>query len=202
MARAARSLHSRLVAWAKVLLPLTALVSLSLLFLLARTINPEDAIPYAQVDVEERIREPRVTAPAYAGVTADGAALTIRAAEARPGAEGSENAASATAVDGLLETPDGGTAHLTANAARLDEVAGRMLFSGGVTVETSTGYTVTMPEAATALTRTEIESGGDEVTAKGPPGDLRADHMRLTEQAGGYLLVFNGSVRLIYQPPQ
>jgi lipopolysaccharide export system protein LptC len=80
------NLHSRVVAWLKIILPLTALGILSTLFLFSRTIDPSDAIPYATVDVEERAREPRVTAPAYAGVTSDGARLSMTAAEARPGA--------------------------------------------------------------------------------------------------------------------
>ena len=69
--------HSRLVGWLKVALPLTALALLSTLFLVARKIDPEAALPYAEVDVAERIREPRMTAPTYAGVTEDGATLTI-----------------------------------------------------------------------------------------------------------------------------
>ena len=40
-------LHSRLVTWAKVALPLAALAILSTLFLLADRIDPTAAIPYA-----------------------------------------------------------------------------------------------------------------------------------------------------------
>jgi lipopolysaccharide export system protein LptC len=84
MAVLERDLHSRIVGWAKVILPLAALGILSTLFLFARTIDPEDAIPYAEVDVEDRIREPRLTAPTYSGVTSDGSAVTFQAVEARP----------------------------------------------------------------------------------------------------------------------
>ncbi|EKD61465.1 MAG: hypothetical protein ACD_54C00224G0006, partial [uncultured bacterium] len=40
------------------------------------------------------------------------------------------------------------------------------------------------------------------VSAQGPVGQLTADHMLLSQQgdAGPYLLVFNGKVRLLYQP--
>nr|WP_232014486.1 hypothetical protein [Cereibacter sphaeroides] len=79
------NLHSRLVSWLKVVLPLAALAILSTLFLVARTINPDDAIPYADVDVADRVREPRITAPTWAGITSDGAALSVEAAAARPG---------------------------------------------------------------------------------------------------------------------
>ncbi|MFT4150612.1 MAG: hypothetical protein QM656_10495 [Paracoccaceae bacterium] len=198
----AGNLHSRLVRWLKVILPLTALAILSTLFLVARTIDPQDAIPYAQVDVEDRVREPRVTQPTWSGMTDDGAALTIQAAEARPGDAGTENAGTATDVTGHLETPDGRSADMTAATARMDGAAGRMVLGGGVTVTTSTGYRAEMPELATALRQTDVESAGGEVTATGPLGKLRADHMRLTQGENGYLLVFNGGVRLIYQPPK
>ena len=199
MARAG-NLHSRVVSWLKVILPLSALAILSLLFLVARTINPDDAIPYAQVDVEDRIREPRVTAAAYAGVTSDGAALTIDAAEARPASE-ANGPARARDVTGRLETPGGGSTDLVAAEMQMDDAGQRMLLSGGVVLTTSTGYRVTAPEVTTALTRTEIESGGGEVTADGPLGDLRADSMRISGVDGAYQMVFNGGVRLIYQPP-
>ncbi|MBL9052753.1 MAG: hypothetical protein JNN02_03385, partial [Tabrizicola sp.] len=43
--------HTRVVTWLKVLLPLAALAILSTLFLLADQINPDDALPFAEVDV-------------------------------------------------------------------------------------------------------------------------------------------------------
>lgn len=195
------NLHSRIVAWLKVILPLAALVSLSLLFLVARTVNPEDAIPYARVDIEDRVREPRITMPSYAGVTADGAALTIDADAARPDNAATGATANADKVRGRLDTPDGGTTHLAAAAARMAEDGQSMVLSGGVTITSSTGYVVTAPEMVTALKTTDVASGGGEVTATGPVGNLRADQMHLTLGDKGYLLVFNGGVRLIYQPP-
>ena len=57
MARPLRdNLHSRLVRVLKIALPLIALLLLSTLFLFSRKINPEDAIPYASVDVDDRLR--------------------------------------------------------------------------------------------------------------------------------------------------
>ncbi len=45
--------YSRVVAWLKILLPLLALAILSTLFLVARTIDPAQNIPYADVDIDE-----------------------------------------------------------------------------------------------------------------------------------------------------
>lgn len=192
--------HTRVVGWLKVALPLAALAILSTLFMVADQIDPEDALPYAEVDVEDLAREPRMTAPTYAGTTSDGAALTLSAAEARPAAQGV--AASADAMRLELITPDGGETELVAATAILDETARQMLLSGGVTVTTSTGYRLETAEVAAKLDRSGLESRTP-VTATGPAGTIRADGMVLgqdNQTPGAYVLVFKGAVRLVYQP--
>jgi lipopolysaccharide export system protein LptC len=198
MARADR--HTRVVGWLKVALPLTALAILSTLFLVARRIDPEDALPYAEVDVEDLAREPRMTAPTYAGTTEDGAALTLSADEARPAADGSPARAAGLRLE--LATPDGGTTELVAAAARMDDTIRQVLLSGGVTVTTSTGYRLETAEIVAKLDRTGLESRAP-VVATGPAGEIRADAMSLSQDnqtPGSYVLVFKGGVRLVYQP--
>lgn len=201
MARAANdNLHSRVVAWLKVLLPLTALAILSTLFLFSRTIDPSDAIPYARVDVEERARAPRVTQPSYAGVTADGALLSVSADEARPGAD--QGAGSATALAGLLETPDGARTELTAAQAELDTSGGLLTLSGGVTVDTNAGYHIETDALSVRLDRTGLDSPGA-ITATAPMGRITAAGMTLSPDPvteGSYVLVFKGRVKLVYEP--
>jgi lipopolysaccharide export system protein LptC len=192
--------HTRVVGWLKVALPLAALAILSTLFLVAHRIDPEEALPYAEVDVEDLAREPRMTAPTYAGTTSDGAALTLSAAEARPAADGAPATAAAMRLD--LTTPDGGQTSLLAISAVLDESTRQVLLSGGVTVTTSTGYRLETAEMAARLDRSGLESSTP-VRALGPAGEIRADGMTLSEDIqtpGDYVLVFKGAVRLVYQP--
>lgn len=198
MARADR--HTRVVGWLKVGLPLAALAILSTLFLVARRIDPDAALPYAEVDVEDLAREPRMTAPTYAGTTSDGAALTLSADEARPAAEGAPARAARLRLD--LATPDGGRTELVAAEARMDDTARQVVLSGGVTVTTSTGYKLETAEIAANLDRTGLESQAP-VRATGPAGEITADGMSLRQDnrtPGSYVLVFNGGVRLVYQP--
>jgi lipopolysaccharide export system protein LptC len=198
MARVDR--HTRVVGWLKVALPLAALAILSTLFLVARRIDPEAALPYAEVDVEDLAREPRMTAPTYAGTTKDGAALTLSAAEARP--ESASGPATAAAMRLDLTTPDGGLTSLLAITAVLDEKARQVLLSGGVTIATSTGYRLETAEVAANLDRSGLESRSA-VRATGPAGEIRADGMSLRQDnqtPGAYVLVFKGAVRLVYQP--
>lgn len=196
---AADNLHSRLVALLKVVLPLAALAVLSTLFLVSRGINPEEAIPYADVDVADRVREPRLTDAAYAGLTSDGAALTMQATDARPGIEGSTNAGQATGLTGRLETPDGGATDLVAGMAQLDADADLVLLSGGVVLTSSTGYRIEAPALSVATDRTALDSDGA-VTATGPIGNLQAGSLHIGLEGEAYVVVFKSGVKLIYTP--
>ncbi len=192
--------HTRVVGWLKVALPLLALVILSTLFLVSRTIDPMDAIPYAEVDVADRIREPRMTAPAYSGVTSDGAAVSLTASEARPADDAT--GASAKAIRADMATPDGATTQFRAETADLDATAHRLTLGGGVQIETSTGYKVQAEALTLALDRTGAQSQGA-VQAEGPPGAITAGAMEIRQDPaapGSYVLLFNNRVTLIYQP--
>ncbi len=199
MARTARdNLHSRLVAILKVTLPLVALAILSTLFLFSRTIDPEDAIPYADVDIADRLREPRMTGAGYSGVTVDGSALTLTAAEAAPDASGG----TARELHGRLETPDGARTDIAAFTARLDSAAKLMHLTGGVEITSSTGWLLGADGFDIALDRTSLQSTGP-VAGSGPGGQISANSLRIERQGAAgspYLLVFNGGVRLLYQP--
>ena len=192
--------HTRLVGWLKIALPLAALAILSTLFMVADRIDPEDALPSAEVDVEGLAREPRMTAPSYAGTTSDGASITLTAEEARP--EASDTPAEARGLRLELDTPDGARTELRAATAVVDEPADRLVLSGGVRVTTSTGYVLDTPEVAARLDRSGLESRG-EVRATGPAGEITAGKMTLDQDnqtPGSYVLVFTQGVRLLYQP--
>lgn len=194
------NIHSRVVFWLKIVLPLLALVILSTLFLFSRRIDTDAALPYAEVDVEDLARNQRLTAPEYSGVTADGAAIMVRAGVARPGAGG--GAATAETVRATIETPGGLGISLDAGQGTLDGDAGRLILSGEVEIVTSTGYRVTAARLDSALDRTELHSDGA-VHAEAPFGAIDAGGLQIRhEDAGipGYLMVFSDGVKLLYQP--
>ncbi len=198
---ALENLHSKLVVWAKVTLPLLALALLATLFLFSRQIDPTDAIPYAEVDVEERARQPRLTQPTYAGVTADGSALSLTAAEARPDSAAT-GAATALGIVGQMQTPDGATTDLMAATAELDTTAGLLTIIGDVAITTSAGYSIKSDALIANLDQTGLTSPGP-VIAKSPMGDISANEMILSQDPkipGAYLLVFKGRVKMLYTP--
>ncbi|WP_415183472.1 hypothetical protein [Phaeovulum sp.] len=196
------NIHSRLVAWAKIALPLAALVLLSTLFMFSGKVDPSDAIPYADVDVADLAREPRLTAPEYAGVTEDGGALTVTAETATPDPDG-QGGAVAHAMVAHLETPSGLKAELASASGRIDPAAGLISFSKAVVLSTSTGYSVKTADLQAATDRSLLTAPGP-VDATTPFGTLTAGSMRLSSADGGatHVLVFNDGVKLIYRPEE
>jgi lipopolysaccharide export system protein LptC len=198
MARA--DAHTRVVTWLKIALPLAALAILSTLFLLADKIDPEDALPYAEVDVEDLAREPRMTLPSYAGTTSDGAALSLTAEAAMPGS--ADKPAEALKVRLELVTPDGATTQLHAASAVMDPGGRMIVLSGGVTLTTSHGYVLETKEIHANLDRSGLEAPSG-VTATTPSGKLTSNSMTLSQDnqtPDTYLMVFKGDVRLVYLP--
>ena len=195
------NLHSTLVAWLKILLPLAALAILSTLFLVSHQVNPEEAIPYASVDIADRLRDPRLTNASYAGMTQDGAAVSLKASSAAPGVTGTTSAGKAQGISGKIETPDGVVTDVSGAQAQLDDKNRVVVVSGGATLDSSSGYHVTTDQLTLALDRTWLESGGA-VTADLPFGHLTAGKMLLNRAADGrYVMSFTDGVSLIYRPP-
>ena len=192
---------SRWVAWLKILLPLVALAMLSSIFLVSRSIDPTAALPYSDVDIEARAREPRLTTPQFSGMTADGAAITLDAADMRPDLA---NPGSGTATDlrARMQTPDGATTDIAAAHGLVDTTAGTYEMTGEVTITNSAGYVITAPRMTGNLNATALDATGP-VQIDAPMGRITADTMQLRPDPtapGQYLLVFNGAVRLVYQP--
>jgi lipopolysaccharide export system protein LptC len=193
--------YSRMVAWLKVLLPVLALMLLSTMFLISRSIDPTRAIPIAGRNFVELVRDQRITEPRYSGVTEDGAAITFSAESARPDlSEPSRFSAESPAA--RIDTPDGGTVDMTARAALFDGKANTITLSGGVSVVTSTQYSIRSEGLTAALDATRVETEGG-VWVQSPMGRFIAGSAALTRQEGEdglYLLVFKDGVELVYEP--
>lgn len=192
--------HTRLVGWAKIVLPLIALALLSTIFLISRRIDPSAAIPYAKVDVEKLARENALTRPEYAGMTRSGATLSVTAQQARTVAT-STDGASADQIAAKLTTRDGKVTDLNSKQGLFRPDQSKVVLSGGVALQTSDGYRMhsDLIDLQTAL-GTMISPGP--VQGQAPFGTLDAGAMTMTpaEDGKGHDLVFNEGVKLIYQP--
>lgn len=194
------NLHSRVVAWLKVVLPLAALALLSTLFLVART-GPEADLPFSRKALEEMASGQQVEAPEFAGLTAEGRAINLSARTAMP-RDSAGDAVDAVGIRGRLETGDQSSIELVADEGTVFTRKSLAHLRGNVRVDTSTGYTIDTAELNAALDRTDMESPGP-VTAEGPLGRIDAGRMQVTQSGDGrddVSVVFKGGVKLLYLP--
>lgn len=200
--------RARIVGWLKLVLPMAAIGLLSTLFLVSNRVDPSRALPFARVDVEALAREPRIDMPRYAGMTEDGAALSVTARDVRSDPLG-ERRLTARDLVALVETPDGQTNEVTADIGEIDREEDALRLAGNVRMTTAAGYVVATEALFARLDRTHMESPGP-VTTQIPGGSLDAGAMRLTldpagglpatPEAGSYVLVFSDGVRMLYTP--
>ncbi|MGY6536612.1 MAG: hypothetical protein ACXIVG_14830 [Pararhodobacter sp.] len=193
--------RSRVVSILKLVLPLAALALLSSIFLLASPVDPERAIRTAEIDVEERARDPRLTQARFAGVTRDGSALLIETETARTDPLGTLRF-QVTGLSLHIDNPDGGTLRAYAGSGIIDRGAGRFDMAGPVMLDVSPGYRLEGEQVSGLLDQTLVESDRP-VRGTAPAGEIEAGNLRLERGPppdGGNRLVFGGGVRLIYQP--
>lgn len=189
--------YSTLVAWAKVLLPLTALALLSTLFLLSRSPNPQDALQFNDVDIALLGTERRLTAPRFAGLLGDGRAVTMTADTAVQ-MMNDPDMLQLERVQTDVALADGGNLTLRADRGALDSAAQRVDLAGGVFAQTTDGYELLSEQVQVAMTGQQVISPGA-VTLRGPGILLAAGAMQLTGPEGQALVEFTGGVRLLYE---
>lgn len=192
--------YSRTVAYLKVLLPLTALALLSTLFLISRGIDTEAVIPFAQKEIEERMRGQQVTAPFFSGTTSQGDQIMVTASTARPG---SSSGSGATAIDlqAEIRMATGGQMTLASESGSVYPDQDRALFKGNVILTSADGLVVETEELESALSAVSAESPGP-VRATGPMGVLTAGQMLVRAESEGapVQLLFKNRVKLVYDP--
>ena len=193
--------YSRRVAFFKVMLPLAAVGLLSTLFLLSRKVDPDASIPFADRDIEERLRNQQITAPTYTGVSKNGDDLYITASTVSPPI--GDMPAKATDLVGQLQNQDGQVIHLSASLGTLEDKIGRATFIQDVVIETSSGY-VMRTNLLTARLDQSTAHAPQDVYGTGPFGDFKAGSMEIEPKIGSKQLhiLFTNGVRLIYEPKQ
>ena len=194
----ADNLHSILVGWAKIILPLCALALLSTLFLFSRGQNEPSEIALAEAT--EIAREQRLSGPRFSGLTDDGAIVSIAARSAQPDATRPDTV-NIDDVTMRMDNPDGSYLNVTAIAGDIDGRAAIARFTGLARVETSTGYQMeTNGLIAELETGTVTSDGLLEVHA--PFGELTAGKVtfQVSRDIAGQQMLFTNGVRLIYKP--
>jgi lipopolysaccharide export system protein LptC len=192
--------YTRLVSWLKVLFPLVALALLSTLFLLSRGIDPGQSIPFAEKEIQERLRDQQITAPFFTGATAQGDELTFYA-DVLTTPDGKIGSNKAENVRVTITTTQGTSYRLQSNAAEIDLATNRAELTEDVVIMTSTGYRLTSDLMTSGLSSLDVESPGP-VYGTAPEGTLEAGAMTITQpqNGGATQLFFTNRVKLIYKP--
>ncbi len=196
------NLHSRFVAWMKILLPLAALGILSTLFLISNGFDPSRTMPVAGIDLRERAQSLGATRATFAGVSAEGHEVSLRTERARPSAE-NPRLIMARDVTARLVLSSGVEIDLSSLRGEVDQRDNSTALTGDVRIATSSGYVLTTERLIARFDRLYAESPGP-VAGQAPAGDLRAGRMVLADRSdtGGTHLVFSNGVKLIYRPQE
>lgn len=190
--------YSRLVAWLKVLLPLMALLLLSTLFILSRNVDPMAELPFADKDVDERLRGQQITAPVFSGTTTAGDLVSVSAGTMAT-RSGLKNDAEDFAAQ--IDTTSGTRIILLADRGQFDLTRNTSSLAGNVVITTSTGFKLASDALMADFDELALHSPGA-VAGTGPFGTLDAGKMRLQRGTDGTntQLIFTNGVKLIYRP--
>lgn len=195
-----RDRYSRTVALLKVAFPLAALALLSTLFLLSRAMETDTAIPFADKEIQDRLRDQQITGPFFSGSTPDGDQIAF-AAEKLITVGGRVGTNRAEDVIASLQTAQGATFQLRADMVELDIAANSAEMTGDVSMVTSTGYRITTAQLNAQVSALDITAPG-EIIATGPLGDLTAGKMRVfsPNEGDSTQMLFSNGVKLVYTP--
>ncbi|UWR26448.1 LPS export ABC transporter periplasmic protein LptC [Sulfitobacter sp. S223] len=189
-----------MVALLKVAFPLAALALLSTLFLLSRALDTDTPIPFADVEIQERLRDQQITGPFFSGATTGGDQMSFSAEKlvTLPGRVGGNRAENVLAT---LEAVDGATFKLQADVAELDIGANTAVLNGDVIMDTSTGYHINTARLTAMISDLDVATDG-EVLASGPLGELTAGKMRVFKPnpTDSTQMLFSDGVKLVYTP--
>jgi len=194
------TLYSRVIAWLKIVLPLTALGLLATLFLFANRIDPTSLKPATELDLRQRAEDEQVTAPVFAGSSDSGDLISLNADAARP----DPNSPGRIAVDApraRIEMQSGLRLEASADTGVFKLSESRVILSGSAFLSSSAGYRIWTDSLDMALRAVRIESEGT-ISSTGPPGRFTAGQMVITAKpdGSGTQLVFTQGVKLIYDP--
>lgn len=192
------NLHSQIVGWAKIILPLCALALLSTLFLFAR--SPNEPTEIALEEIEAIAREQRVSAPEFSGVTDQGATVVISAKTARPDTTHPDT----VSIDDMrmqMNNPDGSRIEVMATFGELDGRSRIARFLGLARLETSTGYQMETNGLIAELDTGIVTSDGL-LEIRAPFGQLTAGKVtfQIASDNTAQQMLFTDGVRLLYNP--
>lgn len=192
--------YSRMVSVLRIALPLIALAILSTLFLVSERVQPGENIPFAQSDVQDRVRDQRISSPVFNGVTSAGDRIFLTAEHMVKLAGGGN---SATELLARLDFVEGGSVSFVSDSAVIKIAEDEADLQGNVLIESTTGYRMRSDQLLAKLSEVDVVSPGP-VDGYGPLGTLMAGKMHIMTAGTGknIQLLFTDGVKLVYDPKE
>ncbi len=189
--------HSTVVAWAKIVLPAVALVLLSSLFLFASKPDPDAALPFADLDVDQVATEQRLSEPRFASTLEDGREVVVNAASVVQTSDAT-NEIALDQVHTTVELATEDSADIVARDGLVDLGERLVRLNGDVTLDTLSGYHMFGQLMFISMDDAFRLWSPEEVFLEGPGFQLQAGAMELVGPEGLAVLEFTDGVRLLY----
>jgi lipopolysaccharide export system protein LptC len=190
--------YSFFIAWVKTLLPIVALGMLSTIFLFSGKVDVTQSLPYAELNVEDIIREQRITEPYFTGISEGGIEFALSAAYATPNAS-QPSILNVSKLRVEFKTPQGNTAEITAGLGEMNTETKNAKISQGVNLASKLNFWITTETL-------DIDFNDSYASTNGPfkgvfsLGSIESGNMVLKMITGDQQIIFTNGVRMLYNP--
>ena len=190
--------YSFFIAWVKTLLPIVALGMLSTIFLFSGKVDVTQSLPYAELNVEDIIREQRITKPYFTGISEGGIEFALSAAYATPNAS-QPSILNVSKLRVEFKTPQGNTTEITAGLGEMNTETKSAKISRGVNLASKLNFWITTETL-------DIDFNDSYASTNGPfkgvfsLGSIESGNMVLKMITGDQQIIFTNGVRMLYNP--
>ncbi|MEO0358986.1 MAG: LPS export ABC transporter periplasmic protein LptC [Pseudomonadota bacterium] len=190
--------YSTFIAWAKAGLYVGALMLLSTLFLFSSRVDVTDSVIYADLNVDDIIREQRISNPEISTTLDSGTSIRVTAGSAQPDEDTSQVILSK--IDAVVTDPNAGTISVVAGQGTVIQDQQTVVFSEMVELHAMGDVVAHSTSMILNIADATFQSDGA-VTVAGPFGTFDAGHMIVQRSADTFDLSFTGGVQLVYTAP-
>lgn len=194
----ASSRYTRVVAWLRVVLPLTALVLIGVVALWPHLSGGYGSIIMPMIADGEVVSTDamRMHKPRYVGRTASAEPYTVTAETATVD-PGDPDRIYLDHLDADIATAGRRDIRVVALSGLFHRASDQLDMDGGIELRTSDGYRFETESARVDFDRGRVV-GREPIAGTGPTGDLEADRFEIRE--GGTVLHFEGRVKVTIEP--
>ena len=186
--------YSYFVFFAKIFLPISALLILSTLFLLVKFSDSSQIVSISDIGTDRDIANQKITSPIYSGLTDDASILEFSSRTISPGILNSKKVYAKDVV-AKITTPNGSIYEVYSKKGSYNDKTSTVDLKKDVIVHMPEGYKIFTDNLSTHIKKTLLESPTP-IVAESPLGILKAGNMLIIEKNNQHLLIFKKGVTL------